>query len=116
MLTGLLGNAFAPLSYLSYAVPPLPDDLPRYNPTKHLRQLGDDTEIVAVPFTVSPTAVIKRIRYLVGRRTWEGVGLDERDWKEAMVGLHFSTTIWTSPPVRWERDETRRDETKRDET
>ncbi|RSH91720.1 hypothetical protein EHS25_009089 [Saitozyma podzolica] len=82
------GNAFAPLSYLSYAVPPLPDDLPRYNPTKHLRQLGDDTEIVAVPFTVSPMAVIKRIRYLVGRRTWEGIGLDERDWNETMVACY----------------------------
>lgn len=105
-LTSTSGNAFAPLSYLSYAVPPLPDDLPRYNPTKHLRQLGDDTEIVAVPFTVSPMAVIKRIRYLVGRRTWEGIRLDERDWQETMVRRYRTTPrcSCTPSPFGWARD------------
>jgi hypothetical protein len=104
----ITGNPFAPLSYLSFAVPPLPDDLPRYNPAKDLRQLGEGYDVVAVPFTVSPMSLVKRIRGIMGRRTsWEGIRLDETEWKEDMVGhpallfpSHVGVNRWRWCPVR----------------
>lgn len=87
------GNAFAPLSYLPLG--PLtwldsnagsPVDLETYDPEKHLKQLGEDMEIVPIPFTVSPFGTMKRARELIGtRRQWEGVTVDESKWIETMV-------------------------------
>ncbi|ADV24177.1 hypothetical protein I315_06137 [Cryptococcus gattii Ru294] len=84
------GNPFAPLSYLSFAVPPLPDDLPTYNPSKHLRQLEDDgLDIVPVPFTVSPLGLSKLIRSRIGQSTrWENLKIDESKFKETMVACY----------------------------
>lgn len=77
------GHSFAPLSYISYAIPPLQTPLPTYNPAKDLRQLGEGFDIVPVPFEISPVDVVDRIRKEIGRRTeWEGWRIDERDWKE----------------------------------
>lgn len=91
------GNPFAPLSYLSFAVPPLPDDLPTYNPSKHLRQLEDDgLDIVPVPFTVSPLGLSKLIRSRIGQSTrWENLKIDESKFKETMVCLPpLPTVLW----------------------
>lgn len=110
MLVWCIGNPFAPLSYLSFAVPPLPDDLPTYNPSKHLRQLEDDgLEIVPVPFTVSPLGLGKLIRSRIGQLTrWENLKIDESKFKETMVCIPFSSHILVSciklgltRPSRW---------------
>lgn len=83
-----LGNPFAPLSYLSFSVPPLPDDLQSYQPDTDLIQLGEGFEVVPVPFTVSPLGLLDRLREEVGRRTtWNGVRFDESKWTEQLVRI-----------------------------
>ncbi|KAK4689355.1 hypothetical protein P7C73_g748, partial [Tremellales sp. Uapishka_1] len=81
------GNPFAPLSYISYAIPPLVDELDTYDPQRDLTQLGEGFEVVPVPFTASPLGVIGKLRKMIGRRSdWEGLKIDESKWKETMVG------------------------------
>ncbi|WVO12489.1 hypothetical protein L204_100089 [Cryptococcus depauperatus] len=84
------GNPFAPLSYLSFAVPPLPDNLPAYNPSKDLRQLENDgLEVVPVPFTVSPLGLLRRIRKSIGKRSeWENLIANESKFKETLVACY----------------------------
>ncbi|OCF32211.1 hypothetical protein I316_06125 [Kwoniella heveanensis BCC8398] len=83
------GNPFAPLSYLSFAILPLPDDLPSYNLAEDLTQLGDGYEIVPVPFTVSPLGLEKKIRRTIGSNTrWEGVIIDEKRFEEIMLAAY----------------------------
>lgn len=78
------GNPFAPLSYLSYAVPPLGDDLPTYDRGRDLNQLpGHD--IVEVPFTVDPIRFAEKLKDRVGRTELDGVSIDASKWKEVMV-------------------------------
>lgn len=80
------GNPFAPLSYLSFAVPPLEDHLEPYRPDTDLKQLGEGFEVVPVPFTVSPIGLLDRVRSEVGsRQTYQGIKFDERQWKEKLV-------------------------------
>ncbi|WVW86024.1 hypothetical protein I302_108062 [Kwoniella bestiolae CBS 10118] len=83
------GNPFAPLSYLSFAVPPLPDDLPQYNLAEDLTQLGDGFDVVPVPFTVSPLGLAKKLRKTIGtRQKWENVTIDESKWEEIMLAAY----------------------------
>ncbi|WWD19509.1 hypothetical protein CI109_103970 [Kwoniella shandongensis] len=83
------GNPFAPLSYLSFAVPPLPDDLPTYDPASDLTQLGDGYEVVPVPFTVSPLGLAKKIRDMIGgRKNWENVVLDQSKFQEKLLACY----------------------------
>ncbi|WWC91582.1 uncharacterized protein L201_006528 [Kwoniella dendrophila CBS 6074] len=83
------GNPFAPLSYLSFAVPPLPDDLPQYNLSEDLTQLGDGFDVVPVPFTVSPLGLAKKIREEIGSYSrWENVIIDEKKWEETMLAAY----------------------------
>ncbi|WOO79255.1 uncharacterized protein LOC62_02G002783 [Vanrija pseudolonga] len=83
------GNPFAPLSYLSYAVPPLPDELPTYDPSRDLKQLGDGYDIVPVPFTVSPLGMLDKIRREIGRkRVFNGIRVDESKWKEQLFAAY----------------------------
>ncbi|WVR00360.1 hypothetical protein IAU59_007503 [Kwoniella sp. CBS 9459] len=83
------GNPFAPLSYLSFAIPPLPDDLPSYNLAEDLTQLGDGYDVVPVPFTVSPLGLEKKIRRTIGSGTrWEGVIIDEKRFEEIMLAAY----------------------------
>lgn len=82
------GNPFAPLSYLSFAVPPLPDELPAYDPQDDLKQLGDGFDVVPVPFTVSPFGLMSKLRKTIGRMTWEGLKIDESKWKETMLAAY----------------------------
>lgn len=82
----MLGNPFAPLSYLSFSVPPLPEELKPYNPDKDLTQLGEGFEVVPVPFTVSPLGLVDRIRSEIGKRTtWNGIRFDQSKWTEQLV-------------------------------
>ncbi|WRT70351.1 uncharacterized protein IL334_007349 [Kwoniella shivajii] len=83
------GNPFAPLSYLSFAVPPLPDDLPQYNLSEDLTQLGDGFEVVPVPFTVSPLGLAKKVRKSIGKhKKWENVVIDESKWEDTMLAAY----------------------------
>ncbi|WWC71888.1 uncharacterized protein I206_105847 [Kwoniella pini CBS 10737] len=83
------GNPFAPLSYLSFAVPPLPDDLPQYNLAEDLTQLGDGFEVVPVPFTVSPLGLAKKIRKTIGsNKRWENISIDESKWEETLLAAY----------------------------
>ncbi|OCF77255.1 hypothetical protein I204_01241 [Kwoniella mangroviensis CBS 8886] len=83
------GNPFAPLSYLSFAVPPLPDDLPQYNLSEDLTQLGDGFDVVPVPFTVSPLGLASKLRKLIGTmKQWENVTIDESKWEEIMLAAY----------------------------
>ncbi|KAL1409969.1 hypothetical protein Q8F55_003968 [Vanrija albida] len=83
------GNPFAPLSYLSYAVPQLEDELPTYDPSRDLNQLGEGYEIVPVPFTVSPFGMLDKIRREIGRnRTFHGFRIDESKWKEQLLAAY----------------------------
>ncbi|KAK8853095.1 hypothetical protein IAR55_003796 [Kwoniella newhampshirensis] len=83
------GNPFAPLSYLSFAVPPLPDDLPTYDPSSDLTQLGEGFDVVPVPFTVSPLGLAKRIRNMVGgRKNWENVTLDQTKFEDKLLACY----------------------------
>lgn len=80
------GNPFAPLAYLSYAVPPLSDDLAPYDRRRDLNQIpGHD--IVEVPFTVDPIRFADRVRERVGRTEIGGVAIDASKWKEVMVSM-----------------------------
>jgi len=81
-----IGNSFAPLSYISYATQPIPDDLLVFEPGKELSQLGEGYEVIPIPFTVSPLGLLKKVRSIVGsRRDWRGLLLDEPKWQEVMV-------------------------------
>ncbi|WVR07790.1 hypothetical protein IAU60_004833 [Kwoniella sp. DSM 27419] len=83
------GNPFAPLSYLSFAVPPLPDDLPKYDLKEDLTQLGDGYDVVPVPFTVSPLGLAKKLRKMIGSSArWENVIVDEKDWEETLLAAY----------------------------
>ncbi|EIW71792.1 hypothetical protein TREMEDRAFT_67961 [Tremella mesenterica DSM 1558] len=82
------GNPFAPLSYLSFAIPPLPAELSEYNPEEDLKQLGEGNEVVEVPFTVSPLGLLKRLRQVVGRTTWEGFRIDQSKWKDTLFAAY----------------------------
>lgn len=86
----MIGNAFAPLSYLSFGVHSIPDDIPLYDP-KDLSQLGKGYEIAAVPFTVSPFAVTEKIRRMIGKKGKADTitSVDESSWKEVMVSLRI---------------------------
>ena len=80
------GNPFAPLSYLSFAVPPLPSDLPAYDPATHLSQLGSGYDIVPVPFTVSPFQLMEKAQGALGRgANWGGVKIDASKWRAPLV-------------------------------
>lgn len=80
------GNPFAPLSYLSYAVPPLTDELPTYSRKRDLNQIpGHD--IVEVPFTVDPIRFVDKVRERIGRTNIDGVPIDAAKWKEVMVSI-----------------------------
>lgn len=83
------GNPFAPMSYLSYAVPPLEHDLRPYEPSRDLHQLDGET-IVEVPFTVNPLSMVGEIRKQIGRRTeiLGGFKIDESKWKETLVAAY----------------------------
>lgn len=96
------GNPFAPLSYLSFSVPPLADDLQPYNPDRDLQQLGEGFEVVPVPFTVTPLGILERLRTEIGKRTtWHGVRFDESKWAEQLVSdmlgkLGVGELTWSS--------------------
>ena len=63
---------------------------PEYDPSRDLKQLGDDFEIVPVPFTTSPLTVLRRLRKIIGHQEdWEGISFDATKWKETMVGCIF---------------------------
>ncbi len=85
----LSGNAFSPLCLLSYAVGTLPSSLPTYDPTIHLKQLGDLETINPVPFTVQPWTLLESLREKLGDDVrWddvEGVVDAKKDWREVMV-------------------------------
>ncbi|WVQ73017.1 hypothetical protein IAR50_002580 [Cryptococcus sp. DSM 104548] len=84
------GNPFAPLSYLSFAVPPLQSDLPEYDPSNDLEQLRDyGLDIVPIPFTVSPLGLINHVRRLIGgSKRWEHWKIDEKNIEEKMVACY----------------------------
>lgn len=84
-----LGNPFAPLSYMSYAVPPLPDNLETYNPSRDLRQLNGE-EIVEIPFTVDPIAMVDKIRNSIGNNCAlpGGVKVNQSKWSEKMLAAY----------------------------
>jgi len=85
-LNRVTGNSFAPLSYLSFSVPPLEADLPQYNPAADLKQLGEGFNIVQVPFSASPMGLAKLIRDSVGAKPESGgVVFDTESWKEKIV-------------------------------
>lgn len=77
------------MSYLSFAVPPLPDDLRPYDPSRDLKQI-DGHEIAEVPFTVNPLALVDTIRRRVGRRCEipGGFKIDESKWQEKLVAAY----------------------------
>lgn len=81
-LADLIGSPLAPLSYISYEPHPLEDDLLTYIPKDHLKRLGEGFNITAVPFSVSPFAVIKTNRKMVGKK---GL-LDEVTFDEQVEG------------------------------
>lgn len=67
-------------------MPPLEDHLEPYRPETDLKQLGEGFDVVPVPFTVSPVGLLERIRSEIGRRTtWQGIRLNETQWKEKLV-------------------------------
>ncbi|ODO10257.1 hypothetical protein I350_02486 [Cryptococcus amylolentus CBS 6273] len=83
------GNPFAPLSYLSFAVPPLYSDLPEYNPSKDHDQLKDyGLDIVPIPFTVSPLGLVNHIRRLIDKKTWDHWKIDEKKIEEKMLACY----------------------------
>ena len=75
-------------------MPPLPDDLPAYDPQEHLKQLGEGFDVVPVPFTVSPIGLMKKLRKTIGRMTWEGLKIDEGKWKETMARPRATSESW----------------------
>jgi len=83
----LIGNSFAPLSYHSFGVPPiLEDELPMYDPSKDLSQLGDGFDIIPVPFSVSPLSVLEKVRaFATPKAKWDGLTLEASKWKDVMV-------------------------------
>ena len=84
----IAGNSFAPLSYLSFANAPLEDELPTFN-EESLNQLGPGMEIAAVPFTISPLAVVDHLRNQLPARPASGqVVFDKDTWKEFFVSPH----------------------------
>ncbi|ORY26691.1 hypothetical protein BCR39DRAFT_599686 [Naematelia encephala] len=83
------GNPFEPLSYLSFAVPPLEDELPVYDPVKDLKQLGNGYDVVPIPFTVTPFDLVKKIRQDMGVLTiWEALTVHEDRWTEKMLACY----------------------------
>lgn len=90
--SSLSGNAFSPLCLLSYAVGTLPSSLPTYDPTIHLKQLGDLETINPVPFTVQPWTLLESLREKLGDDVrWddvEGVVDAKKDWREVMLAAY----------------------------
>ncbi|KAL7418333.1 hypothetical protein Q5752_006791 [Cryptotrichosporon argae] len=83
------GNPFAPLSYLSFAVPPLPDDLATYDPATDLAQLGAEYPIVEVPFTVDALKFADKVRATIGRgREVEGVRFELDGWRDTLLAAY----------------------------
>ncbi|BEJ11381.1 hypothetical protein CspHIS471_0108030 [Cutaneotrichosporon sp. HIS471] len=82
------GNPYAPLSYLSFSIPPLEDDLPVYDAGKDLNQLRD-MDIVPVDFTVNPFATIDKLKDVIKRqRNMGGMKVDPDKWKESLLAAY----------------------------
>lgn len=79
------GNPYAPLSYISFSIPPLEEDLRTYDPYRDLRQLGD-TDIIPVDFTVDPFATLEKLKREIKRKQpFSGMRVDPDKWTQSIV-------------------------------
>jgi len=84
------GNAFTPLSLLDFSQGDLPDDLPAWEPSVALAQLGGSIPISSIPYTVSPLKTLDLIKRRLSRTVrLVGEQIDmERDVKELLTVAH----------------------------